>query len=151
MTRYPDGAWLTHLARDLTADLEEAGHRFTHLIRDRDGKFTSAFDAVFTTSGIDALLTAPQTPRMNAYAERFVRTVRTECTDRMLVTGERHLHAVLAQYVEHYNTGRSHQGHDMSLRAPDDNPDIIPFPPPADRIRRKRVLGGLINQYEAAA
>jgi putative transposase len=151
VTRYPDGAWLTQLARDLTADLEEAGHRFTHLIRDRDGKFTSAFDAVFTASGIDVLLTAPQTPRMNAYAERFVRTVRAECTDRMLVTGERHLHAVLAQYVEHYNTGRSHQGHDMSLRAPDDNPDIIPFQPPADRIRRKRVLGGLINQYETAA
>ena len=88
---------------------------------------------------------------MNAYAERFVRTVRAECTDRMLITGERHLRAVLAEYVEHYNTGRSHQGHDMSLRAPDDSPDIIPFPAAADRIRRKPVLGGLINQYEAAA
>ena len=74
--------------------------------------------------------TSPQTWK-NAYAERLVRTVRAECTDRMLVTGERHLHAVLAQYVEHDNTGRSHQGHDMSLRAPDDSPDIIPFPPPA--------------------
>jgi putative transposase len=150
VTRYPDGAWLTQLARNLTADLEEAGHRFTHLIRDQDGKFTSAFDAVFAAAGT-MVLTAPQTPRMNAYAERFVRTARTECTDRMLITGERHLHATLAEYVRYYNTGRSHQGRDMSLRAPDDNPDIISFPPPAGRIRRKRVLGGLINQYEAAA
>jgi len=64
ITRHPGGAWLTQLARDLTADLEEAGHRFTRLIRDRDGKFTSAFDAVFTAAGIDVLLTAPQAPRM---------------------------------------------------------------------------------------
>jgi hypothetical protein len=74
VTRYPGGAWLTQLARDLTAGLEDAGHRVTHLIRDRDSKFTSAFDAVFTAAGIDVLLTAPQAPRMNAYTERFVRT-----------------------------------------------------------------------------
>ncbi len=151
VTRYPTGAWLTQLARDLTADLEEAGHRFTHLIRDRDAKFTSAFDSVFTAVGIDVLLTAPQAPRMNAVAERFVRTVRAECTDRMLIIGERHLRAALSEYVKHCNTSRSHQGHDMSLRAPGDSPDTIPFPAPPDQIRRQSVLGGLINQYEAAA
>jgi putative transposase len=151
VTRYPTGSWLTQLARDLTADLEEAGQRFRHLIWDRDAKFTSAFDTVFTAAGIDVLLTAPQAPRMNAIAERFVRTVRAECTDRMLITGERHLHATLSEYVTHYNTGRSHQGHDMSLRAPDDSPNIVPFPAPADRIRRKPVLGGLISEYQAAA
>jgi len=69
----------------------------------------------------------------------------------MLIIGERHLHAALSEYVRHYNTGRSHQGHDMSLRAPDDGPNIIPFPALADRIRRKSVLGGLINEYRAAA
>jgi len=88
---------------------------------------------------------------MNAYAERFARTLRAECTDRMLITGERHLHAVLPEYVKHYNTGRSHQGHDMNLRAPDDNPDIISFPAPAGQIRRKPFLGGLINEYQPAA
>jgi putative transposase len=133
------------------ADLDQAGHRFTHLIRDRDGKFTSAFDTVFTAADIDVLLTAPQAPRMNAYAERFVRTVRAECTDQMLIIGERHLRAVLAEYVDHYNTGRSHQGHSMDLRAPDDSPETIPLPVPPDQIRRKPLLGGLINQYEAAA
>jgi putative transposase len=151
VTRYPVGAWLTQLARDLTADLEEAGHCFSRRIRDRDTKFTGPFDAVFTASGIDVLLTAPQTPRMNAYAERFVRTVRAECTNRMLITGERHLGAALAEYVTHYNTVRSHQGHDMNLRAPDDNPDIIPLPAPPDRIRRNPVLGEMINQYHHAA
>jgi hypothetical protein len=151
VTRYPDSAWLTQLARDLTADLEEAGHLFSRLIRDRDAKFTSAFDAVFAATGMEVLVTAPQAPRMNAYAERFVRTVRAESTDRMLIIGERQLHAALSEYVKHYNTGRSHQGHDMRLRAPDDNPDVIPFPASPDRIRRNPVLGGLINQYEPAA
>jgi transposase InsO family protein len=148
---HPDGAWLTQLARVLTADLKEAGHRFSRLIRDRDGKFTGAFDAVFTAASVDVLLSAPQAPRMNAHAERFVRTVRAECTDRVLVIGERHLRAVLSEYVEHYNTGRSHQGHGMGPRAPDDSPDIVPLAAPAHRIRRKPVLGGLINQYQPAA
>jgi putative transposase len=69
----------------------------------------------------------------------------------MLITGERHLHAVLAEYVRHYNTGRSHQGHDMNLRAPDDSPDNIPFPAAPDQICRKPVLGGLIHEYKPAA
>jgi hypothetical protein len=108
--------------------------------------------------GIDVSLTAPQAPlnasqapRMNAIAERFARTVRAECTDRMLIIGGRHLHSALSEYVKHYNTGRSHQGHDMSLRAPDDSPNIIPFPAPADRVQRKPILGGLINEYQATA
>jgi putative transposase len=106
---------------------------------------------VFTAAGTKVLLIAPQAPRMNAYAERFGRIVRAECTDRMLIIGERHLRAILSEYVKHYNTGRSHQGRDMNLRAPDDSPDIAPLPAPAGRIRRKPVLGGLINQYQAAA
>ncbi len=126
ITAHPTSEWATQLARDLAGDLKEAGHRFTRLIRDRDARFTAAFDAVFQSMGISVLPTAPQAPRMNAYAERFVRTVRAECTDRMLIIGERHLHAVPSEYVAHYNTGRSHQGHGMGLRAPDD-PDVLPF------------------------
>lgn len=106
---------------------------------------------MFTAAGMDVLIIAPQAPRMNAIAERFARTVRAECTGRMLIIGERHLHAALSGYVKHYNTDRSRQGHNMSLRASDDSPNIVPFPAPADRIRRKPVLGGLINEYEAAA
>ena len=106
VTRYPDGAWLTQLARDLTADLEEAGHRFSRLIRDRDGKFTGAFDAVLAAAGIDVLLTAPQAPRMNAYAKGSYGPSAPSAIYWVLVIGERHLRAVLSEYLEHYNTGR---------------------------------------------
>jgi len=89
--------------------------------------------------------------RGNAYAERFVRTVRAECTDRMLIAGEQHLRAILSEYIGHYNTGRSHQGHGMDLRAPDDAPNVSAFPGPATRIQRRTRLAGLINEYGQAA
>ena len=151
ITNHPTGQWATQLARNLATELEEAGCRFTHLIRDRDAKFTAAFDAVFASIGIRTLPTGPQAPRMNAIAERFVRTARAECTDRMLIIGEQHLRAVLSDYIHHYNTGRSHQGNGMSLRAPDDDPDVITFPVPAARIRRRVRLAGLINEYQHAS
>jgi putative transposase len=151
ITRYPTGQWATQLARNLADEIEEAGARFTYLIRDRDAKFTAAFDAVFASIGIRTLPTAPQAPKMNAYAERFVRTVRAECTDRMLIAGEQHLRAILTEYIGHYNTGRSHQGEGMGLRAPDDDPDVIVFPIPATRIQRRARLAGLINEYRQAA
>jgi len=94
---------------------------------------------------------APQAPRMNAYAKRFVRTARAECTDRMLIAGEQHLRAVLSEYIGHYNTGRSHQGSGMELRAPDDNRDVIAFPGPATQIQRRTRLAGLINEYRQTA
>ena len=87
------------------------------------------------------------TLRGNAYAERWVRTARAECTDRMLIMGQRHLQRALAEYIEHYNTGRAHRA--LDLRAPTDDPSVIAFP--AHRIRRTTVLGGLINEYEAVA
>jgi hypothetical protein len=98
---------------------------------------------------IEIKKSAPQTPRMNAFAERWVKTVRAECTDRMLIVGDRHLRLVLDRYTEHYNTGRSHQGHGLNLRAPLDDPNVIPFP--AHRIIRTMILGGLINEYDTAA
>jgi hypothetical protein len=72
----------------------------------------------------------------NAYAGRFVRTVRAECTDRMLIAGEKHLSVILSEYIGHNNTGHSHQGNGMELRAPDDAPDVIAFPVPAVRVER---------------
>jgi putative transposase len=151
VTAHPTGSWAVQQARNLTADLEEAWCRFTHLIRDRDAKFTAAFDAVFAFAGINVVLTAPQAPRMNAFAERWIASVRRECTDRILITGDRHLRLVLDRYVDHYNAGRSHQGQGVGLRAPDDNPNVIPLPVPVGRIRRRRILGGLINEYQTAA
>jgi hypothetical protein len=88
---------------------------------------------------------------MNAFAERFIRTVRAECTDRMLIAGPRHLHGILNEFIEHYNAGRSHQGHGMGLRAPNDDPNVIAFPAPNERIQRRTILAGLIHEYRQAA
>ena len=151
ITKRPGAAWVNQLVREFAWDLEEAGCQFTRLIRDRDAKFTDAFDAVFASLGIEVLKSAPQAPRMNAYAERFVRTDRAECTDRMLIAGKRHLRRVLGEFVEHYNTGRSHQGVGLDLRTPNDPDNVIPFPAPPERIRRRQRLGGLINEYQPAA
>ena len=101
------------------------------MIRDRDTKFTTAFDAVFENEGIQPFLIPAQCPRANAYAERFVLTVRRECTDRMLLLGERHLRVVLNEFAEHYNRGRPHRS--LEKRAPTDDPNLIPLPVPLDR------------------
>jgi len=151
ITRHPTGQRATQLARNLAADPAEAGCRFTCLSRDRDAKFTAASGAVLASIGTAVLPIAPQAPGMNAYAERFVRTARAECTDRMLTGGERHLRAILSEYVSHDNTGRSHQGEGMNLRAPDDDPDVVARPVPAARIQRRARLAGLINEYRQAA
>ncbi|MEU5647430.1 hypothetical protein [Streptomyces milbemycinicus] len=101
VTAHPTGVWVTQLARNLIMDLEERAGCFRFLIRDRDSKFTAAFDAVLAGNGTAGIPTPPQSPRSNAFAERWIRTARTECTDRLLITGERHLRTVLGQYVEH--------------------------------------------------
>jgi hypothetical protein len=146
VTDHPTGDWVAQLARNLAADLESAGRHFTHLIRDRDAKFTAAFDAVFSSIGVDmAFIRAA-----NAADER-ISSVRRECTDRILITGRGHLREVLGPYVEHYNAGRSHQGRGVGLRAPEDDPKVIPLPTPPDRIKRRRRLGGLLNEYQPAA
>lgn len=84
---------------------------------------------------------------MNAHAERSIRTTRAECTDRLLIYNEQHLRHVRTEYAQHYNIGRPHRA--LQLRAPDDDPDVIPFP--AQRIQRHDVLGGLIHEYRNTA
>jgi putative transposase len=128
VTEHPTAAWATQLARNFLADTGERADRFRYLIRDRDSIFTDAFDAVFASAHIEIKKTAPQTPKMNAYAERWVKTVRTECTNRMLITGDRHLRGILDRYTEHYNAGRSHQGHRLNPRAPPGRPEPHPIP-----------------------
>ena len=140
VTDYPTGAWATQLARELTFDLEQAGRRFTRLIRDRDAKFAESFDAVFASIGVEILPAAPQAPRMNAYAERLIGSIRRECCDRILITGQRHLHRVLTGYIDHYNNGRSHQGHGMALHAPDDDATVLRFPTQTSQIHKRQRL-----------
>jgi hypothetical protein len=87
---------------------EDVGHRFRFLIRDRDAKFTVAFDTVFVAASTEIVKIPPQAPKANAYAKRLVRTVRSECLDWTLIVGRRHLERVLTQYIKHYNTARPH-------------------------------------------
>ena len=104
VTANPTGAWVAQQARELLMDMGAQAGRFQLLIRDRDAKFTAAFDHVFTADGIRVVRTPVRAPKANAYAERWVRTVRTECLDWLLIRNRRHLERVLAVYVEHYNS-----------------------------------------------
>jgi putative transposase len=131
-------------------DPGERADRFRFMIRDRAGQFTEAFDAVLGSAGIEVARIPPRSPKANAYAERWVRTVRSEVTDRILIAGPRHLRAVPDEYVAHYNGHRPHRA--RSLRPPDGDGVKAPVADLATvRILRREVLGGLIHEYERAA
>jgi putative transposase len=116
VTAHPTGAWTAQQARNLLMDLGEWAGRFRFLIRDRDGKFTAAFDDVFSGNGTRVIKTPVQAPRANSFAERFVGTLRRECLDHVLVLGEQHLRKVLAEFARHYNGHRPHLGCSRKLR-----------------------------------
>ncbi|WP_248960195.1 integrase core domain-containing protein [Sphaerisporangium perillae] len=146
VTARPDGAWVAQQARNLLIDLGDRAGEFRFLVRDRDAKFTRAFDEVMAGNGTRVIKIPPRSPRANAFAERWVRTARCECTDRMLIFGEWHLRMMLTEYAAHYNQHRPHRS--LDLRPPADGADLIRLP--VGWIERRQVLGGLINEYERA-
>jgi transposase InsO family protein len=150
VTTNPTGQWVAQQARNLMMNLGHRASSLRFLIRDRDTKYTAVFDEVFTAEGIEIVRTPPRAPRANAYAERWVRTVRRECLDRILIYNPRHLLAILEEYVRHYNQHRPHQGREQRPPAL----EISPAPVTdltAVRVRRRRVLNGMINEYSQAA
>ena len=149
ITTNPTWAWVTQVARNVTAELRDSGIDVKFVLRDRDAKFAPGFDAVWQGEGARILRSPVRAPKANAIAERRVRTVRSECTDRLLIVNERHLRRVLDRYVRHYNQHWPHRGFAMLAPVPRGN---AASPPPAriTRIRRHEVLGGLINEYHAA-
>ena len=124
---------------------------FRFLIRDRGPNFTASVDAVFQATGTTIVRTAVQAPRMNAICERLISTLRRELLDRTLILNQAHLRAVLAEYQEHYNTARPHQGTGQHIPHSGPAPRVTAADPGACQIRRKPVLSGLINEYERAA
>jgi transposase InsO family protein len=145
VTTNPNGPWVTQVARNFCTDLEDAGRRLRFLIRDRDTKFTTSFDEVFASIGAETVLTPVRAPNANAFAERWVRTVREDCLDHLLVISRRHLERALAEYVAHYNQGRPHRSLDLTP------PRQRPTTQPEGVVRRRDLLGGLIHEYDLAA
>jgi putative transposase len=148
VTASPTGAWVAQQARNLLMQLEDRIGQFKFLIRDRDAKFTDAFDAIFASDGIRILPTPMQAPRANAIAERWIGTIRRELLDRMLIVRRQQLATVLTEYVRHYNDHRPHR----ALRQAPPLQDVPP-PAPAAGVRIVRVdrLAGLIHEYAQVA
>ena len=148
VTPHPVGDWVAQQARNLLMGLEDRVGLFRFLLRDRDTKFTAAFDAVFAAEGIQVLRTPVRAPRANAYAERWVGTVRRELLDRMLLLGCRQLRSVLAEYDDHYN---GHRPHRALGQAPPLGSGEPPAFVPAGRVVRRDRFGGLIHEYAQVA
>jgi len=150
VTAHPDGAWITQQARNLLLVLEERGRRVRFLLRDGDAKFSRSFNDVFRSEGAEVLLSPVRAPRANAYAERWVRTVRAECLDWRLIVGRGHLQQILRVYVEHDNRHRPHRA--LRLEAPDRTagPTVV-GETQLGKVRRRDLLGGLLHEYRRAA
>ena len=147
VTAHPNGAWVTQQARNLLVALGERGRQLRFVLRDRDAKFTRSFDDVFRA---EVLLTPVQAPNANAYAERWIRTVRAECLDWLLLVGRGHLEQVLRIYVQHDNAHRAHRA--PGLQPPDPAVGLtLTGKDQPDRIYRRDLLGGLVHEYRQAA
>ena len=145
VTANPNGAWMTQVARNFADALEGTDPRVRFLLRDRDTKFTASFNEVFASIGAETIVTPVRAPQANAFAERWVRTARQECLDRLLVFSRRHLETILAAYIEHYNQARPHRGLDLMPPRP------APVVETGGPVLRRDVLGGLIHEYHLAA
>jgi hypothetical protein len=144
VTAHPDGMWVAQQARQHVWEIAESETSFRFLIHDRDRKFTVSFDTVFRSQGIRVIPTPFQAPNANAYAERWVRTVREECLDHLLILSEAHLRRVLKTCLAYYNASRPHQGLEQQMP--------IPYKQLADTgpVHKRQVLGGIINDYYRA-
>jgi putative transposase len=157
VTAHPNGNWVTQQARNVTGNFADEGIDVKFLVRDRDTKYVASFDEVIRSEGAQILKTPFRTPNANAYAERFVRTIRSECLDHLLIVNARHLERILHSYARHYNGHRPHQGLSQEIPAPT-LPSFVSAatsvqPSHFDRlhVRRRDRLGGLIHEYELAA
>ncbi|MGH3260113.1 MAG: integrase core domain-containing protein [Streptosporangiaceae bacterium] len=148
ITAHPTGEWVAQQARNLLMNLDYRAEGLKFLIRDRDAKFTAAFDAVLTAAAVRIIRTPVWAPRANAIAERWIASARRECLDRMLITSERYLRLVLGEYVDHYN---AHRPHRTLHQGPPAGRPVPPAPGANVRVLRRDRLGGLIHEYSQVA
>ena len=140
-TAHPTGAWVTQQARQMTWALQDRELPMRYLIHDHDTKFTDAFDIVFESEGVELVDIPYHAPNANAHAERWVRSVREECLDKVIILNERHLRRVLHEYIEYYNTRRPHQGLEQ------ESPTGMLLASRQGSVRYRKVLGGIIRDY----
>ena len=148
-TPNPSALWVIQCARQVTWTLVERSERFCFLLRDRDQKFTDGFDDVFRSDGIEIVRTPFRTPQANGVAERFVRTVRSECLDWLLVLNQQHLERVLDEFMTHYNEHRPHRA--LALAPPEPRRSSVAPEAGEVRVDRHDRLGGVIHEYVLAA
>ena len=141
----PYGEWMEQMARNLTDAFDGFLRDASHLIHDRDPLFTQRFDQILKNGGVTPIKLPPRSPNLNAFAERFVRSVKEECLSRVVVLEERHLRLHVREYVEHYHRERNHQGLGNRLLWEQ------PQPKPDAEVRRRRRVGGLLNYYHREA
>jgi putative transposase len=141
LTRHPYDAWIQQVARNLIDGVDGFLRGKRYLIHDRDPLFTEAFRAILRAAGITCLKLPARSPNLNAFSERFVLSIKSECLDKLVPLGERHLRFAISEFVEHYHLERNHQGLDNRLIAANDNAD------PAGQIARRERLGGLLSYY----
>ena len=138
----PYGEWMEQMARNLTDGLGGFLRQARYLIHDRDPLYTRAFGEILQASGVEPVRLPARSPNLNAYAERFVRSIKEECLGRVVPLGERHLRFLVHEYVEHYHGERNHQGLDNKLIAPSPN-----RADPKGTVQRRERIGGLLNYY----
>lgn len=144
VTAHPNGQWVAQQARQYVWAIEEREEIFRCLIHDNDKKLTEVFDEVFQSKQIRVIHTPKQAPNANSFAERWVRSVREECLDNVLVLNETHLRRVLQTYIEYYNSRRPHQS--LEQQSP------IPYPKAlgTGAVKKQQLLGGILNDYYRA-
>jgi hypothetical protein len=145
ITAHPTQAWVAQQARQIVWNLQTQQTTFTHVIRDNDSKYGAVFDPVFASEGIETVHTPIRAPWANVYAERWVRSVREECLDQLIILNAAHLRYVLHEYEGYFNTSRPHQGIAQKI------PDPRPQDSTSGTVRRRDLLGGVLHDYYRAA
>ncbi len=141
-TQHPTDAWVTQQARQLSWQIQDGTLPVRFFIHDRDAKFAPSFDTVFRSEDVEIIRTPVRAPNANAYAERWIRSARAECLDKLLIVGERHLRRVLTAYIDYYNHARPHQGIDQQCPVPLQRSTARDGP-----VERRDILGGVLHDY----